>query len=198
MRVQSSRIFCVRIEGQSLPRRYRSRGRVARRAPRAPRLPHSVAEYRIRDRWLRIEERRTADGGSLGIRVDITDLKNSEESFRLLFDSNPLADVHPRHRNQGHHQRQRLDGPLYGYSREQLLGMSIRNLLIRDDREQAVPRFHQSERHDWRKPCHAASQARRKRHQTSYTTAGSSGMRSYCRPDGYRRCHRAARAQPKN
>jgi hypothetical protein len=38
----------------------------------------------------RIEERRTADGGSIGIRVDITDLKRSEASFRLLFEENPL------------------------------------------------------------------------------------------------------------
>ncbi len=36
--------------------------------------------------------RRTAHRrrGSVGIRVDITDLKKSQESFRLLFDSNPL------------------------------------------------------------------------------------------------------------
>jgi PAS domain S-box-containing protein len=42
------------------------------------------------DRWLRVEERRTADGGSIGIRIDITDLKQREASFRLLFESNPL------------------------------------------------------------------------------------------------------------
>jgi PAS domain S-box-containing protein len=30
------------------------------------------------DRWLRIDERRTADGGSIGVRIDITDLKRSE------------------------------------------------------------------------------------------------------------------------
>jgi len=42
------------------------------------------------DRWLRIEERRTADGGSIGVRVDITELKRSEASFKLLFDANPL------------------------------------------------------------------------------------------------------------
>ncbi|EJW13349.1 diguanylate cyclase [Rhodovulum sp. PH10] len=41
-------------------------------------------------RWVRIEERRTADGGSMGIRVDITESKRREESFRLLFDANPV------------------------------------------------------------------------------------------------------------
>ena len=42
------------------------------------------------DRWLRIEERRTADGGNIGVRIDITELKRREASFRLLFEENPL------------------------------------------------------------------------------------------------------------
>jgi diguanylate cyclase (GGDEF)-like protein/PAS domain S-box-containing protein len=42
------------------------------------------------DRWIRIHERRTADGGSVGVRIDITDLKKREASFRLLFESNPV------------------------------------------------------------------------------------------------------------
>ena len=41
-------------------------------------------------RWLRVEETRTSDGGSVGGRVDITDLKHREASFRLLFDNNPV------------------------------------------------------------------------------------------------------------
>jgi PAS domain-containing protein len=36
-----------------------------------------------------IEERRTDDGGVVGLRVDITELKQREASFRLLFDGNP-------------------------------------------------------------------------------------------------------------
>ncbi len=42
------------------------------------------------NRWVRIEERRTADGGRIGVRIDVTDIKRREESFRLLFDANPL------------------------------------------------------------------------------------------------------------
>jgi hypothetical protein len=62
------------------------RERMARHA-----LPQSYHEQQLPgDRWTRIEERRTADGGSIGIRVDITDLKRSEASFRLLFEENPL------------------------------------------------------------------------------------------------------------
>ena len=37
-----------------------------------------------------IEERMTSDGGTIGLRVDITEMKQREASFRLLFDSNPL------------------------------------------------------------------------------------------------------------
>jgi PAS domain S-box-containing protein len=52
---------------------------------------HNTYEQHLRgDRWLRVEERRTADGGSIGIRIDITDLKRREASFRLLFENNPL------------------------------------------------------------------------------------------------------------
>jgi diguanylate cyclase (GGDEF)-like protein/PAS domain S-box-containing protein len=41
-------------------------------------------------RCILIEERRTSDGGSIGLRVDITEMKHREASFRLLFDSNPV------------------------------------------------------------------------------------------------------------
>jgi diguanylate cyclase (GGDEF)-like protein/PAS domain S-box-containing protein len=41
-------------------------------------------------RVILIEERLTEDGGIIGLRVDITELKEREASFRLLFDSNPV------------------------------------------------------------------------------------------------------------
>ena len=41
-------------------------------------------------RCILIEERLTEDGGIVGLRVDITELKQREASFRLLFDSNPV------------------------------------------------------------------------------------------------------------
>jgi PAS domain-containing protein len=43
-------------------------------------------------RTILIEERLTEDGGIIGLRVDITELKQREASFRLLFDSNHRAD----------------------------------------------------------------------------------------------------------
>src|SRR5664279_5164351 len=41
-------------------------------------------------RCILIEEKLTEDGGIIGLRVDITELKQREASFRLLFDSNPV------------------------------------------------------------------------------------------------------------
>ncbi|HEX7790403.1 MAG TPA: EAL domain-containing protein [Afipia sp.] len=41
-------------------------------------------------RCILIEERLTGDGGVIGLRVDITELKQREDSFRLLFDGNPV------------------------------------------------------------------------------------------------------------
>jgi diguanylate cyclase (GGDEF)-like protein/PAS domain S-box-containing protein len=94
------------------------------------------------DRWLRIEERRTADGGRIGMRVDITDLKGREASFRLLFEENPLpmwvVDINTlellavnaatcRH---------------YGYSREQLLTMTVENLRVPEERDMLRNEFH--------------------------------------------------------
>jgi diguanylate cyclase (GGDEF)-like protein/PAS domain S-box-containing protein len=40
--------------------------------------------------WIRVDERRTSDGGSIGVRIDITEWKRREESLRLLFSGNPL------------------------------------------------------------------------------------------------------------
>jgi diguanylate cyclase (GGDEF)-like protein/PAS domain S-box-containing protein len=76
-------------------------------------------------RTILIEERRTSDGGIIGLRVDITEMKQREASFRLLFDSNPVPmfvyglddlriiavnDAAVKH---------------YGYPREQVLRMSL-------------------------------------------------------------------------
>src|SRR5262249_38696297 len=95
---------------------------------------HSTHEQQLPgDRWVRIEERRTADGGSIGIRVDITDLKRREASFRLLFEENPLpmwvVDINSfellavnaatcRH---------------YGYAREQMLTMTVEDLRVPEE-----------------------------------------------------------------
>ena len=53
--------------------------------------PRGRHEQHLADgRWIMIEERRTSDGGVIGLRVDITEMKRREASFRLLFDGNPV------------------------------------------------------------------------------------------------------------
>jgi len=53
--------------------------------------PGARHEQKLADgRIILIEERLTGDGGVVGLRVDITELKQREASFRLLFDGNPV------------------------------------------------------------------------------------------------------------
>jgi diguanylate cyclase (GGDEF)-like protein/PAS domain S-box-containing protein len=53
--------------------------------------PVSEEEQQLRDgRWLRHDDRRTPDGGAIGMRIDITELKQREEWLRQLFDANPM------------------------------------------------------------------------------------------------------------
>ena len=79
-------------------------------------------------RVILIEERLTSDGGVIGLRVDITELKQREASFRLLFDGNPVPMIVCS-----------LDGERilsvndaaiqhYGYSRAEFEKLSIRGL----------------------------------------------------------------------
>ncbi|TCU65005.1 diguanylate cyclase/phosphodiesterase [Bradyrhizobium sp. R2.2-H] len=53
--------------------------------------PGARHEQKLSDgRVILIDERLTEDGGVVGLRVDITELKQREASFRLLFDGNPV------------------------------------------------------------------------------------------------------------
>jgi PAS domain S-box-containing protein len=87
------------------------------------------------DRWVRIEERRTADGGSIGVRIDITELKRREETFKLLFDGNPVPMLV--------YDTETLqflavnDAALdyYGYDREQFLSMTLLGVVPPEDRD---------------------------------------------------------------
>jgi PAS domain S-box-containing protein len=105
----------------------------------------SAHEQRLpNERWLRVQEHRTADGGSIGIRVDITELKRREDSFRLLFDGNPVPmfvfDV----------ETLRIlavnDAALahYGYAREQFLAMTASDIRPPEDRDDFVSRIRSS------------------------------------------------------
>ncbi|TCR80771.1 diguanylate cyclase [Rhizobium sp. BK376] len=55
------------------------------------RQPVSQELQQLRDgRWLRHDDRRTPDGGAIGMRIDITQLKQREEWLHQLFDANPM------------------------------------------------------------------------------------------------------------
>lgn len=98
---------------------------------------HCSFEQEMSDgRWIRVEERRTADGGSIGIRIDITELKQREASFRLLFEGNPIPmwvydpetlrfvavnDAAIEH---------------YGYTREQFLTMTLLDIRPAEDHDE--------------------------------------------------------------
>jgi diguanylate cyclase (GGDEF)-like protein/PAS domain S-box-containing protein len=91
--------------------------------------PGARHEQKLADgRVVLIEERLTDDGGVVGLRVDITELKQREASFRLLFDGNPVPMIVCA-----------LDGERilgvndaavahYGYSRAEFEKLTIRSL----------------------------------------------------------------------
>ncbi|MBV8747925.1 MAG: PAS-domain containing protein, partial [Xanthobacteraceae bacterium] len=76
-------------------------------------------------RWVRAEEQRTAEGGTIHVRVDITDLKNREASFRLLFEHNPVPMFVWARESQRFLAVNDAAIDHYGYSREQFLSMTI-------------------------------------------------------------------------
>jgi diguanylate cyclase (GGDEF)-like protein/PAS domain S-box-containing protein len=100
----------------------------------------SVEQQLPDDRWVRAEEQRTADGGIIGVRVDVTELKNREASFRLLFENNPVPmwvlDANSRRYLAVN------DAAIehYGFSREQFLAMTTVDIRPMEDREEARKR----------------------------------------------------------
>lgn len=90
-----------------------------------------------RDRWIRAEDRRMSDGGTIGVRVDISDIKRREESFRLLFDENPTPLMV--------YDRETLrflavnDAALaqYGYDRDRFLSMTVLELRPPEEHDEA-------------------------------------------------------------
>src|SRR6185312_3835201 len=64
---------------------------MSRKRPTKPKKRRSVPTRRMFGRPAKPSARRVrADGGAMGLRVDISELKRREASFRLLFDSNPV------------------------------------------------------------------------------------------------------------
>ena len=85
-------------------------------------------------RWVRAEEQRTAEGGTIHVRVDITDLKNREASFRLLFEHNPLPMFLFARESLRFLAVNDAAIAHYGYSREQFLSMTILDIRQQSER----------------------------------------------------------------
>ena len=96
-----------------------------------------TTEQKFRDgRWVRHEQRRTTDGGTICVRVDVTDLKKREESFRLLFEANPTPMYVVDRETLGFTDVNDAALALYGYDRQTFLALTM--LHTRPVRERAA------------------------------------------------------------
>ena len=84
-----------------------------------------------------IEERRTADGGTIGVRVDVTDIKRREQSFRLLFEGNPVPLLVYDPQSESFLRANDAASCHFGYSREEFRGLPARYLFADDEWEAA-------------------------------------------------------------
>ena len=101
--------------------------------------PRGRHEQRLADgSTIMIEERRTSDGGVIGLRVDITELKRREASFKLLFDSNPVPMFLFALDDQSILAVNDAAVEHYGYARERLVGMALRDIHVNAG-EMALP-----------------------------------------------------------
>ena len=99
-------------------------------------MPQSTLEQRLANgRWIRIEERRTADGGSIGIHIDITERKRREASFRLLLESNPVPMWIIDRETLRFLAVNNAAAEHYGYSSERFLELSLLDIVAPEHRE---------------------------------------------------------------
>jgi diguanylate cyclase (GGDEF)-like protein/PAS domain S-box-containing protein len=108
---------------------------LAERLAQHGRYQNSCEQHITGDRWVRVEERRTADGGSIGVRIDITDLKRREDSFRLLFDENPIPMWVVDQETHKFLAVNNAAASHYGYSRERFLELGTSDVRPAEDHE---------------------------------------------------------------
>ena len=108
----------------------------------AERLAKLQAPAERHEQWLSdgrcilIDERRTADGGMIGLRVDITDLKEREASFRLLFEANPVPMFVVSQPARTILSANAAARSHYGYLGDELIGRSVQCLHAADSHDQ--------------------------------------------------------------
>jgi diguanylate cyclase (GGDEF)-like protein/PAS domain S-box-containing protein len=74
-------------------------------------------------RWIMIDERRLANKCTIGLRIDVSEMKAREESFRLLFESNPIPMFVIEEKTHRIVAVNDATTTHYGYSHEALIGM---------------------------------------------------------------------------
>ncbi|ABD04762.1 diguanylate cyclase/phosphodiesterase [Rhodopseudomonas palustris HaA2] len=89
---------------------------------------HSHEQVLADGRCIRIEERTTSDGGVIGLRVDITELKQREASFRLMFEGNPVPMIVCSLKDERIVAVNDAAVLHYGYSPAEFAGLTIRRL----------------------------------------------------------------------
>jgi len=105
----------------------------------AERLARLEAAESRHEQWLSdgrcimIEERRTADGGTIGLRVDITEMKRREESFRLLFDDSPVPLLVYDPAEQAIVAANTAASDHYGYAPEEFRGLPAASLFAEEE-----------------------------------------------------------------
>jgi diguanylate cyclase (GGDEF)-like protein/PAS domain S-box-containing protein len=86
-------------------------------------------------RCILIEERHTSDGGVIGLRVDITELKERETSFRLLFEANPVPMYVVAQSGKAILSANAAARNHYGYAGTELIGRPAHCLHLGDDHD---------------------------------------------------------------
>ncbi|WP_336977861.1 putative bifunctional diguanylate cyclase/phosphodiesterase [Altererythrobacter fulvus] len=80
-----------------------------------------------------IEERRTADGGTIGLRVDVTDMKRREEGFRLLFEGNPVPLLVYDPKTETILRANDAAASHFGFTREEFAGLPAERIFASDE-----------------------------------------------------------------
>ena len=94
----------------------------------------SIVQQNVKDsRWIRYDQHLAVDGKKIYVRTDITDERNANESFRLLFENNPVPMWVVERSTLQFIDVNAAALQLYGYTREQFLSMT--SLAIRPPRE---------------------------------------------------------------
>ncbi len=94
----------------------------------------SIVEQNFGDRrWIRYDQHLTPDGKKIFVRTDVTDDRNAAESFRLLFENNPVPMWVVEKSSQRYIDVNSAALKHYGYTRDQFLKMTLVD--IRPERE---------------------------------------------------------------